>query len=147
MHRGARALGTVVGEERPADFGEPDRRHEDGLRGLAGDGLGRAAEHPRGELLVQAAVSDDHEVGRARRVADLVRDDPHRERRVARHVALAAPFGERIEQHPPPLLQRLAHLRREIEVGLEAERARHVVEERALDRDDVDHVHPGDRRA
>jgi hypothetical protein len=58
-------------------------------------------------------------------------------------VPLAAALLERVEQDLPALAQCLAHLGREIEVGLEAEGARDVVHERALDRDDVDDVQTG----
>jgi hypothetical protein len=43
-------------------------------------------------------------------------------------------------------VERLPHLRREVEVRLEAERARHVVQERAFDRHDVDDVHADETR-
>jgi len=54
--------------------------------------------------------------------------------------ALAGLLGERLEQRLTALLQDTAHLRGEVEVGFEAERARDVVEEGPLDRHDVDHV-------
>src|SRR5436853_553039 len=114
VHRGAGTLGAVVGEQRPADVAEPHRRDEDGLRGLACDGLGRAAEHAGRELLVQTAVPDDDEVRGAGGGADLVGDDPHGQRRVAGDVALAAALGEGVEQHAGALLERLAHLGGEV---------------------------------
>src|SRR4029450_14065095 len=48
--------------------------------------------------------------------------------------------AERVQQAVAALRERLAHLGREIEIGLEAERAGDVVQERALDRHDVEDV-------
>src|SRR5881392_853993 len=57
------------------------------------------------------------------------------------------PVASVVSQGTPRLAQRLAHLGREVEVGLEAERAGDVVQEGALDRDHVDDVQADNRGA
>ncbi len=54
------------------------------LRALAGHALRRAAEQAGRELLVHAAVADDHQVGGPRVLRDLVRHDAHRRARYRR---------------------------------------------------------------
>ena len=72
-------------------------------------------------------MADHHQVGDACLVADLVGDDAHHQLGVGGHVAILTALGKGFEQDAPALLERLAHLGREVEVGLEAERARDVV--------------------
>ncbi|MDX2167055.1 MAG: hypothetical protein SF182_08330 [Deltaproteobacteria bacterium] len=136
----AAARAAVVGEQRLAALGELQRRDEHRLGAFARHALRGAAEQAGGEALVHAAMADDHQVGGAGALGDLVGDDAHAQRGVGAHAALGRLLGERVEQRAPALFQHAAHLRGEVEVRLEAERARDVVEERALDRDDVDHV-------
>jgi hypothetical protein len=119
---------------------EVHRGHEHGLRRLARDGFGGRAEEAGRELLVDAAVAHHHEIRHARLVTDFVRHDAGREHGLARHAVLGAALAESVEEHAPAFAQRLPHLGREVEVGLEAERSGDVVQEGALDRDDVDHV-------
>ena len=83
VQRRAGALRAVVGEQRAGDLLPAERRDEHGLRALAGDRLGGAAEQPGRELLVDAAVPDDDQVGDAGLVADLVGHDAHGQRGLA----------------------------------------------------------------
>jgi hypothetical protein len=85
-------------------------------------------------------MADDDDVGRASALADLIGDHADVHQRLAAYVRFGRPLGEFGEHRAPALLEDLAHLRGEIEIRLEAERAGDVVEEGPLDRDDVDHV-------
>jgi hypothetical protein len=143
VQRRAGALGAVVREERARDLLPAERGDEHRLRALTGDGLRRAPEQPGGELLVDPAATDDHEIGDPRLVTDLVGHDAHRQRRFVGHAGPLAPRAEGVEQDVAAFLERLAHLGGEVEVGLEAERAGDVVQERALDRHDVEDVEAG----
>ena len=87
-------------------------------------------------------MSDHDEIGHARALDDLVGHDADGHDGVGLDRFARGRFAERIEQAAPALLQRLTHLRRKVEIGLEAERPRDVVKERSLDRHDVDHVQP-----
>ena len=148
VHRRRRALTPVVGEQRAADRAELDRRDQHRLRTLARHALRGAAEQPGREALVDPAVTDHDQIGGARLLADLVGDDAAHELRVGAHAAFVAAREELLEDDASPLLEGVAHLRREVEIRLEAEGSGHVVKEgaRSFDRDHVDDVQPDGRR-
>jgi hypothetical protein len=116
------AFAAVVGQHRPFDFAKSIGRDKHLARRLARDAFRRGTEQPSRELFVDPAMTDHHQIGGARALANLVGDDAHVEHGLDREIFAARGGGKFVEHATASGGQHLAHLGREIQIWFQPER-------------------------
>src|SRR5262249_35008968 len=126
-------LTAIICKHWPLDRFELLRRDKDGAGTLPRYALCSCAQKTGGKLFVDSTMANNDEIGNFGALADFVCNQAHVQERLMFDPRIRASLGKILQDHFAALLQDFTHLRGEVEVRFESERAGNIGEKSALD--------------